>query len=70
MRLTREGADRARLVLTDDGPGFDRTAVKGKGTGLQIMDVLALQLGGKLTWDGELWKKNEGAQVVLELPVI
>ena len=34
------------------------------------MDVLALQLGGKLTWDDELWKKNEGARAVLELPVI
>jgi two-component sensor histidine kinase len=70
VQLTREGPDRARLTLTDDGPGFDRAGVKGKGTGLQIMEVLAQQLGGKLTWDDELWKKNEGARVVLELPVI
>ena len=34
------------------------------------MDVLALQLGGKLVWDDELWKKKEGARAVLELPVI
>jgi two-component sensor histidine kinase len=70
VRLTREGDDRARLTLADDGPGFDRAAAKGMGTGLQIMDVLALQLGGKLDWDDELWKKNEGARAVLELPVI
>jgi two-component sensor histidine kinase len=70
VQLTRESPDRARLTLTDDGPGFDRASVKGKGTGLQIMEVLALQLGGKLNWDDELWKKNEGARVVLELPVI
>ena len=70
VRLTREGGDRACLTLTDDGPGFDRAAAKGVGTGLQIMSVLAVQLGGKLTWDDELWKKNEGARAVLELPVI
>jgi two-component sensor histidine kinase len=70
VRLTREGGDRACLTLTDDGPGFDRAAAKGVGTGLQIMEVLAVQLGGKLTWDDELWKKNEGARAVLELPVI
>jgi two-component sensor histidine kinase len=70
VRLTREGDDRACLTLTDDGPGFDRAAAKGVGTGLQIMSVLAVQLGGKLTWDDELWKKNEGARAVLDLPVI
>jgi two-component sensor histidine kinase len=70
VRLTRESGDRACLTLTDDGPGFDRAAAKGVGTGLQIMSVLAVQLGGKLTWDDELWKKNEGARAVLELPVI
>jgi two-component sensor histidine kinase len=69
VRLTREGDDRACLTLTDDGPGFDRAAAKGVGTGLQIMNVLAVQIGGKLTWDDELWKKNEGARAVLELPV-
>jgi two-component sensor histidine kinase len=70
VQLTRESNDRARLTLTDNGPGFDRAAAKGTGTGLQIMEVLALQLGGKLTWDDERWKKNEGARAVLELPVI
>jgi two-component sensor histidine kinase len=70
VRLTREGDDRACLTLTDDGPGFDRAAAKGVGTGLQIMNVLAVQIGGKLTWDDELWKKNEGARAVLDLPVI
>jgi two-component sensor histidine kinase len=70
VKLIREANDRARLTLTDDGPGFDRAAAKGMGTGLQIMDVLALQLGGKLIWDDELWKKKEGARVVLELPVL
>jgi two-component sensor histidine kinase len=70
VRLTRETDDRARLTLTDDGPGFNRAAAKRVGTGLQIMDVLAQQLGGKLTWDDELWKRKEGARAVLELPVI
>jgi two-component sensor histidine kinase len=70
VRLTREADDRARLTLTDDGPGFNRAAAKGVGTGLQIMDVLAQQLGGKLVWDDELWKRKEGARAVLELPVI
>ena len=70
LRLDRTAPDGARLTLSDDGPGFDRVKASRVGTGLQIMDVLAAQLGGRLAWDGEAWRKKEGARLVLDLPVL
>ncbi|UEM22230.1 GAF domain-containing protein [Skermanella mucosa] len=70
LRLDRTAPDSARLTLSDDGPGFDRVKASRVGTGLQIMDVLANQLGGKLAWDNDAWRKNEGARLTLDLPVL
>ncbi|UEM04900.1 GAF domain-containing protein [Skermanella rosea] len=70
LRLDRTAPDGARLTLSDDGPGFDRVKASRVGTGLQIMDVLASQLGGKLAWDNDAWRKNEGARLMLDLPVL
>ncbi|WP_051514020.1 sensor histidine kinase [Skermanella stibiiresistens] len=70
LMLERVTSDRGRLILKDDGPGFDRTKASRVGTGLQIMDVLASQMGGKLTWDGESHLKGEGARVILDMPLV
>jgi two-component sensor histidine kinase len=53
VRLTRQG-DSFVLYVEDDGPGFDLESVRQRSSGLQLVQGLARQLGGKLkvTRDG------------------
>ena len=48
VRLTRQG-DSFELYVEDDGPGFDLESVRERSSGLQLVQGLARQLGGKLS---------------------
>ncbi|MGX8008863.1 sensor histidine kinase [Mesorhizobium sp. ORM8.1] len=45
--LSRAG-DRFEMSVEDDGPGFDLAAVRGKSSGLKLVQGLARQLHGEL----------------------
>ena len=51
IRLMLEGADdgRVRLVISDNGPGFD-TDYDSNGLGLRLVKTLSMQLGAESTW--------------------
>ncbi len=66
--LSQEG-DRVRVVVTDDGRGFDqRTAMRGsqETLGLFSMKERVVLLGGTLTVDSE---PGRGTRVIAEIPV-
>jgi PAS domain S-box-containing protein len=48
VQLRVEGGQ-IELAITDDGPGFDRRAVRPSGLGLKIMRFRAQMIGGDLT---------------------
>jgi signal transduction histidine kinase len=56
---------RVRIVLTDDGVGFD-PAAPSRGFGRRSMTERAAVVGGRLTIEP---RSNGGTRVVLEVPV-
>jgi signal transduction histidine kinase len=77
LRLSVEG-DSARLILEDDGPGFDREVlpllferrIKGKGSsghglGLAFVDAVARAHGGSVAASN---REEGGARLVIDLP--
>lgn len=54
-----------RLVVEDDGIGFQPSAVPHRGHGLKNMEARAVKLGGKLTIVSE---PGHGARIVCDLP--
>ena len=58
--------DGARLVVEDDGRGFDPTAAGGVGHfGLRVLEDLAHDAGGVLEIDSA---PGEGARITVEAP--
>ena len=57
-------ADRLMLRVTDDGCGFDPSAVRGQRLGLTSMEERATELGGALTVESSA----QGTTVRLEVP--
>lgn len=65
VRLSRQNRDLV-LTVSDDGRGFEQTAVAGQGgVGLSSMRERAAGLGGDLVIDSEL---GEGTAVIIRLP--
>ena len=65
MSVTRQDGA-TRLVVNDDGRGFDTTARAGEGhVGLTLLDDLVRQSGGRLDVRSS---PGEGTTVVLEVP--
>jgi two-component sensor histidine kinase len=62
LSLTREN-DRARMVMTDDGPGIPEGAAPGLGH--KLIEVLTTQLEGEATWSGG----GKGTTLTLEFPI-
>jgi two-component sensor histidine kinase len=48
VALTRKDDTTLALAVEDDGPGFDLDEVRGRSSGLAIVQGLARQLGGAL----------------------
>ncbi len=69
IALTRPAAGVVRLVVSDDGRGFDAAererAVAGGHVGLQLLEELAVQAGGTLSVASQ---PGEGTNVTLEVP--
>ncbi len=66
LRFAPQGGD-VSLDIVDDGAGFDREAVRGKGgLGLSTMKERAAELGGRLSI--ESWP-GEGTRVRVEAPL-
>jgi two-component system, NarL family, sensor kinase len=63
LSLTLSGDNRVRLLLTDDGKGFDPLAVKSKGLGLKNLDNRAALINGHLTMES---RPGNGVRVSLE----
>jgi two-component sensor histidine kinase len=64
VALERVEPERARLVLADDGPGLPASRVGGLG--LQLITLLARQVGAELEWgDAE----SRGTRATLTFPV-
>ena len=59
------GPSRLRVVVADDGRGFDVDTVDGKGLGLRFMHERASELGGHLSL---LSERGEGTRLVLDVP--
>ena len=65
VSVTRRNGE-TRLVVSDDGQGFDTTARAGEGhVGLTLLDDLVRQSGGRLDVRSS---QREGTTVVLEVP--
>ena len=65
VSVTRQGSD-TRLVVTDDGQGFDAAARANEGhVGLTLLDDLVRQSGGRLDVRST---PGEGTTLVLEVP--
>jgi signal transduction histidine kinase len=56
---------RLRVVVADDGRGFDVGEVDGKSLGLRFMHERAAELGGHLSLSSE---PGEGTRLVLDVP--
>jgi two-component sensor histidine kinase len=50
ITLTRDGPDQALLELDDDGVGLPRREGRDEGVGLSLIEALAVQTGGALSW--------------------
>ncbi|MBX2972865.1 MAG: sensor histidine kinase [Flavobacteriales bacterium] len=61
------GAHRVKLVVTDDGNGFDPAASERKGNGLRNMQARADAIGGSLTIESAT---RQGCHVKLEGPLV
>jgi two-component sensor histidine kinase len=62
LALTHEGR-RAKMVMSDDGPGIPKDATPGLGH--NIIDVLTKQLEGESGWTSE----GEGTTLTVEFPI-
>jgi two-component sensor histidine kinase len=62
LSLTREN-DRARMVMTDDGPGIPEGAAPRLGH--KLIEVLTTQLEGEATWSSA----GNGTTLTLEFPI-
>jgi signal transduction histidine kinase len=58
--------DLLKLLIKDDGIGFDHSTIKETGNGLKNMDRRSQDLEGKLTINS---KPNEGTELILEFPI-
>jgi signal transduction histidine kinase len=56
---------RLRVIVADDGRGFDVGAVDGKGLGLRFMHERAEEIGGCLAVTSET---GQGTRLVLDVP--
>ncbi len=65
ISLTQNGA-RIRLKIRDDGCGFDPTAKRQKGYGLQSMRERAEQIGGTFILQS---KPQDGTTIIVEAPI-
>lgn len=54
-----------RIVMEDDGIGFDRGSVSGDGLGLKIIDATIAQLNATIEQDAD----NNGVRLVITVPV-
>jgi two-component sensor histidine kinase len=50
IALERDGSDRAVLEVADDGVGLPEESKLDEGVGLSLIDALANQIGGGLSW--------------------
>jgi two-component system NarL family sensor kinase len=55
-----------RVVVADDGCGFDMKSVEGKGEGLRNMRERMRVVGGTLIMESE---EGEGTRLIYEVPV-
>ena len=53
-----------RIVMEDDGIGFDRRSVPGTGLGLRIMDATITQLNATIEPDAD----HNGVRLVITVP--
>lgn len=58
--------DLLKLLIKDDGIGFDHSTIRETGNGLKNMDRRSQDLDGKLTINS---KPNKGTELVLEFPI-
>jgi signal transduction histidine kinase len=54
-----------RLIVRDNGRGFNTEAATGTGYGLANMAVRARKIGGRFA---VMSKVNEGTRIILDLP--
>ena len=66
VRLERDGAT-LRLSVSDNGRGFDASAVAGGGYGLRSMTERAEIIGARLTVHSA---PGDGTRVVVEVPLV
>jgi two-component sensor histidine kinase len=64
ITLERDGSDRAVLELADDGVGLPEEEDLDEGVGLNLIEALAGQTGGKLSW----WREG-GTTLRLSFPL-
>jgi two-component sensor histidine kinase len=65
ISLKRESEGTARLVIEDNGPGFDPDA-PSKGIGRRLIDALTAQLGGSVRFEPA---EGGGARFTLTFPL-
>jgi two-component sensor histidine kinase len=64
ITLERDGSDRAVLELADDGVGLPEEEDLDEGVGLNLIEALAGQTGGELSW----WREG-GTTLRLSFPL-